>query len=148
MMSYLLKNSSQVVAALERTTHNIKEDVNIKFKLLGYGVSYEQWVVLNAINDNLGVTQIEIAKFCKKEPASICRTLQFLSKRNLIIKLSDPNNRKVNRVKLTSKGKSLVEKAQHSVDEVSRKRFENIFDRELNLFIKILDRIQHQKEIA
>lgn len=147
-MGYLLKNSSQVVAALERTAHNIKEDVNIKFKLLGYGVSYEQWVVLNAIFDNEGATQIQIARDCNKEPASICRTLQFLLKKELISKSSDINNKKIKRVELTLKGRTLVENARRSVEEVSQKCLENIFDRELNLFINILDRIQQQKGIA
>ena len=147
-MSYLLKNSSQVLAALERTAHNIKDDVNLKFKLSGYGVSYEQWVVLNAINDNEGVTQIELSRMCHKEPASICRTLKYLSKKDLIVKSSDPNNKKIKRVELNIKGRVLVEKARHSVEEVSQKFLENIFDRELNLFIKILDRIQHQKGLA
>lgn len=135
-------NTSQVVDALERTAHTIKEDVNLKFKLLGYGVSYEQWVVLKAIFDNEGLTQIEIARSCNKEPASICRTLKYLAGKELIIKTGDPYNKKIKRILLTLDGKTLVNNALKSVKEVSEKCLEDIFDRELNLFINILDRIQ------
>lgn len=147
-MQYLLKNSSQVVAALERTAHNIKEDVNLNFKLSGYGVSYEQWVVLKAIGENEGLTQIQIAKACHKEPASICRTLKYLSSKELIIKASDVNNKKIKRVELTQKGRTLVNNAVKSVEEVSKKCLENIFDREINVFVNILDRIQRRGELA
>lgn len=144
-MSYLLKNSSQVVAALEHTSHIIKSEINVRFKQKDYGISYRQWVILDAIANKDGQTQIQIAKTCNKEPASISRTLQYLSNKGLVIKKSDSNNKKVKKISLTSSGEALTEEATLSVEEVSKNCLDNIYERELNIFIKILDRIRERK---
>ena len=141
-MSYLLKNTSQVVATLERTAQIIKDEVNQHFKEMNYDVSYEQWTVIKAINNNTGLTQIELSKSCHKHPASVSRTLDHLLKKGLIKKEKDEENKKVKRIFLTTKGQRLTENARKAVEKVSKRCLENIFDRELNLFIQILDRIQ------
>lgn len=142
-MSYLLKNSSQVVSTLENTARSIKENVNNHFKDLQFEISYEQWEVIQAINDNQGLTQIEIAKKCCKEPASISRTLKFLKKKDLIQKVKDRKNKRNNRIFLTDKGKVLSMNAKSCFENVSKLGLDNIFDREVNMLIKLLERIQH-----
>ena len=142
-MSYLLKNSSQVVSILESTARSIKENVNIHFKNLQVEITYQQWEVIQAINDNQGLTQIEIAKKCNKEPASICRTLKFLKKKDLIYKVKEKQNKRNNSIFLTDKGKVLCVNARSCFEDVSKLALDNIFDCEVNLLIKLLERIQH-----
>ena len=141
-MAYLLKNSTQVVHTLEQTAQSIKDDVNFEFKRLGLRLSYDQWIVLSAIHNVEGQTQIQLARSCRKEPASICRTLKVLSRKGLISQYSVLSNKKSQRVKLTRKGIDLVLITSQSVEKVSKRCLESLFDRELNLFTSILDRIQ------
>jgi DNA-binding MarR family transcriptional regulator len=141
-MSYLLKNSSQVVNALEHTARSIKDKINHQFKELDYDISYDQWQVIQAIEKNEGRTQIAIAKDCDKEPASICRTIKYLRKRGLVTKTKDESNKRINRIYLTEKGRHLSRKAHSCFEIVSKNCFDNIFDREVNILIKLLDRIQ------
>ena len=142
-MAFLLKDSSQVVSTLENTARSIKENVNNHFKDLHFDISYEQWEIIQTIFDNPGLSQIEIAKKCGKEPASVSRTLKFLKKKNIINKVKEENNKRNNRIFLTQKGNELCIKARICFENISKRGLHNIFDREVNILIKLLERIQH-----
>jgi len=141
-MAYLLQNTTQVVSTLERTAQSIKDDVNVEFKNLNTPISYDQWMVLNTISKEEGLTQIEISRACRKEPASICRTMKVLKREGLVSLFSDLSNKKSHKVKLSRKGRDLVAKSSHLVEKVSQKVLESLFDRELNMFTSLLQRIQ------
>ena len=141
-MAYLLKNSTQVVNTLEQTAQSIKDDVNFEFKKLNIGLSYDQWIVLGEIYNQEGLTQSQLSKACKKEPASICRTLKILRRKGLVSQYSMLSNRKSHRVKLTNTGTDLILLTNKSVERVSERCLESLFDRELNLFTSLLGRIQ------
>jgi len=144
-MSSLLKNAFQVVSTLECPAQRIKHEVNKQFKKQNYNITYEQWEVIQSIPENVGHSQVEIAKTSHKDPASISRTLNHLSKRGILKKRIDKRDKCVNRIFLTKMGKELSEKTCSVVEEVSKNCLSNVFDRELNLFIKILDRIQNKE---
>jgi len=55
---------------------------------------------------------------------------------------SDLSNKKSHKVKLSRKGRDLVAKSSHLVEKVSQKVLESLFDRELNMFTSLLQRIQ------
>lgn len=142
-MPYLLKSSSQVVSALEHTARSIKDNINNHFKEQRYDISYEQWEVINVVSENEGLTQIQIAKISGKEPASICRTIKYLCKKDILEKVKDKNNKRNNRIFLTDKGRLLSYNARLCLDSVSKNYLSNIYDREVNMLIKLLERIQN-----
>ena len=107
-----------------------------------YEISYEQWEVIKAIHENEGLTQIQIAKTTGKEPASVSRTIKYLCKKNILTKEKDKKNKRKNKIFLTDKGRLLCHNARTCVDSVSKSYLNNIYDREVNLLIKILERIQ------
>ena len=132
-----------MVSALELTARSIKDNINNHFKEQKYDISYEQWEVINVICENEGLTQIQIARISGKEPASICRTIKYLSKKGILEKVKDKKNKRNNRIYLTDKGKLLSYNARSCLDNVSKNYLSNIYDREVNMLIKLLERIQN-----
>ena len=93
-MSFLLKNTSQVLLLAEQNLKKYRDIVNYAFHKEGYGITYDQWLVLSAISQKQGLTQIVISDMTAKEPASISRILKLLEKKELVQKLPDKTNKR------------------------------------------------------
>lgn len=97
-------------------------------KLKEYDVTAEQWVVLNFLWENDGITPKELADLTVKDKPNTNRILDNLQKKGLITRNPHPTDRRAFRIFLTDAGKdlrvrlipkaiSILEKATRSIDE-------------------------------
>lgn len=142
-MSLLLRNAPQLIVSIEQNLKLFRDLINRSFHKAQYGISYDQWCVLHAVADEAGISQVDIAAATKKEPASISRILNILEKKGLIDRLDNPSNRRAKRIFLTNSGEGLESKATTTFNQIAALGFKDIHPREINLFVKLIDKIHY-----
>lgn len=75
-------------------------------------ITTEQFRILTELWTKDGLTQIELAARVKRDRASITRIVDLLEQKELIIRKSDENDRRVNLIYLTDTGNSLEKQAR------------------------------------
>lgn len=141
-MSFLLKNTAQVLLLTEQNLKSYKDIVNYAFHKGGYGITYDQWLVLSAVSQKQGLTQIEVADLTGKEPASISRILKLLVKKELVEKLPDKKNKRAKRIYLSPAGNEIQKRATKTYNTLAKEGFNGVYEQEINLFVRILEKLK------
>ena len=142
-MSFLLRNATQVLLSAEEIIKRFRDLVNRSFHVNGLGISYDQWMVINTIYKKQGVTQIYVAEQTRKEPASVSRILKLLEGKEIIERVSDRTNKRAKRLYLTPNGDEIHSKATRLFNMIAKDGFNGIYEQEINLFVRILDKVQN-----
>ena len=139
-MYYERPVQEDLLFALEKTICNVKESFNTIFSRNRYGISYDQWLVLEHVRRKEGICQSAIAKATVKKPAYICRLLEKLKTKGLVLKINNETNKRANRIYLTPKGHELTEKIESVYQKSINNYFKVVYERELSLVTEILNR--------
>lgn len=142
-MSFLLRNATQVLLSAEEIIKRFRDLVNRSFHVNGLGISYDQWMVISTIYKKQGVTQIYVAEQTRKEPASVSRILKLLEGKEIIERVSDKSNKRAKRLYLTPNGDEIYNKATRLFNMIAKDGFNGVYEQEINLFVRILDKVQN-----
>ncbi|HJV76872.1 MAG TPA: MarR family transcriptional regulator [Paludibacter sp.] len=107
----------------------------------GIYITTEQWSVLACLWQKDKVTQQTLCSLTAKDKPSMTRLIDKLEKRNLVIRVSDHNDRRINLIHLTEAGLDLQQKATEIVQMVATKTLNNITDEELDISRNVLRKI-------
>lgn len=99
-------------------------------------------MVINTIYKKQGVTQIHVAEQTRKEPASVSRILKLLENKEIIERVPDRTNKRAKRLYLTPKGTETHQKATRLFNMIAKDGFNGVHEQEINLFVRILDKVQ------
>lgn len=125
----------------------IKGEVLIKRRILnafiekGYGITFEQWTVLNVLYTEPGLIQSEIALRTYKDKTNVTRILDVLSKDGYIIRKSNAKDRRISCIYLTDAAQKMFADLIPYIKEVNEQLRKGISDEELELFYSILERL-------
>lgn len=138
-MSYKLKESLGYLtkSAGRSMANSLANDLQKS----GVGVSYEQFVVLNWLWEGDGITQQELARLLSRDRANITRILDILERKGLVVRKSDPSDRRVKLVFLTELSSQLKEKVRAIVSRNIQNTVEGLDEEELETCKKILREI-------
>ncbi|MFC3810174.1 MarR family winged helix-turn-helix transcriptional regulator [Lacihabitans lacunae] len=104
-------------------------------------LTVDQWVVLDHIKPNPGITQNELGNIIYKDAPTITRILDLLVKKNLIERNMSKQDRRKFTLNLTTEGLELHKKA-HSIIASSRKKsWEKLSDQDYDELVRIMDTI-------
>ena len=131
-----------ILFQIEKTSKISKVYSQRDFDRLGLGITIEQWILLKIIEEVDQISQKELAEKSLRDPASITRTLDLLSKKALIKREAIENNRRQYNIKLTSTGKKFVERNIGMVQKHRSKSVEGFTSEELKTLEGMLKRIQ------
>lgn len=106
------------------------------FTAEGIDITTEQWSVLACLWEKDKVTQQTLCNLTAKDKPSMTRLIDKLEKQNLVTRVSDHNDRRINLIHLTSNGAALKEKASQIVQDITIKTLKGISDEEIN-FVRI-----------
>jgi DNA-binding MarR family transcriptional regulator len=106
-----------------------------------YGISYDQWLVLDQVRRQEGICQSAIAKATVKKPAYISRLIEKMQLQGLVLKVNNEKNKRANKIYLTPKGHDLSERIETVYQKFIHKYFNVIYERELSLVTEILNRV-------
>lgn len=105
------------------------------------GIYYGQPPILKFISENKNVTQKEIADFLHVSAPSIATSLKRMEESGLVVRVENKKDARRNSVKLTKKGKELVEYADSlflRIDDVAYKGFT---EEEMDTLVQFLERM-------
>lgn len=83
----------------------------------GLDITIDQWLVLNTIESDPGVSQLEIAERVFKDAASVTRIIDLLIKKGYLLRRSHPVDRRRFTLELTCEGKGLVKQVNRISEE-------------------------------
>ncbi len=107
----------------------------------GIEITTEQWSVLACLWNKDKVTQQNLCDITSKDKPSMTRLIDKLEKQNLVTRVSDHNDRRINLIHLTEAGAALQQKATELVHNIAAKTLKNITDEELNTSRAVLKKI-------
>lgn len=107
----------------------------------GMEITTEQWSVMACLWEKDKVTQQALCDITAKDKPSMTRLIDKLEKRNLVTRVSDHNDRRINLIHLTDTGAALQMKATEIVQMVATKTLNNITEEELNISRIVLKKI-------
>ena len=137
-----------ILIEMEKTIRIVREAFNSEFHKYQFNVSYDQWLIIDQVQQKQGISQIEIANNTGKDRASISRIIKNLLTKNLLTKTSNESNKRANKVYLSPAGLELSEKINSVYIDIYKRQFDGIYEQELNLLKEILVRINHNNYVS
>ena len=110
-------------------------------KLKDFGISSEQWSVINEVHIKNGCNQITLAEILLKDGATITRILNILESKQLITRENSSNDKREFLIYLTEKGNELYDEVLQVVSE-NNEKINSIFSvDELKQFEYLLNKL-------
>lgn len=106
-------------SVLSKTQRKLRNYFQKKLIDESIDITVEQWSVLAAVNSSK-ITQSEIAARIGKDKTNVTRMIDLLEKKELIQRLSNPNDRRSYYLGLTDNGKEIVDRIIPIANEVNR----------------------------
>ncbi len=109
--------------------------------LSGLKIYRGQPEILGYLLNHGDCSQKELAESLGVSPASIATSLKRMSKSGFIERTPDENDRRINRLKITSEGKEVFSKGKAECDKVDKIMFDGFDADEISMFSDMLSRI-------
>jgi DNA-binding MarR family transcriptional regulator len=116
-----------------RTTLLLNRYLTQQFRDAGIPISREQWSILAVLWIEDGCSQQVIATQTERDKPSTTRLLDTLEKDGYIVRKSDPNDKRINLIYLTKKGRSLEDRVNPIVYETLRQASEGLTVQEVKI---------------
>lgn len=107
----------------------------LNHKLEELNISASQVQALFEIKCSKGINQDGIASRCNIDKGAIARSLKKLEDKGLVLKEIDENNRRQNKISLTSEGEEVIEKSISILEHWEEEVFKEV-DKEKKLFLQ------------
>ncbi len=133
---------SVLLFQIDRTSRAAKQYSQKEMDERGMGITVDQWVLLKIIEERGPSTQKELAIASLRDPASITRTLDLLEKRDLVIRMKVPENRRSYSISLTSTGKRFIKKHMAMVEQHRVNSTKGLTRSEIEIMMELLKKMQ------
>ena len=124
-----------------RTSHAILNNLQKKFREEGCNITVEQWQVLINLNNTNDQVHQQLAENTFKEKSTITRLLDGLENKNMIKRVADTLDRRQKRIRITSRGKSLLNKLKPFAHEVQGRALDDVGLKQMKLCQDVLMKI-------
>ncbi len=109
--------------------------------LSGLNLYRGQPEILEYLKAHGDCSQRELAEHLGVSPASIATSLKRMSKAGFIERTEDENDRRINRLRITSKGDEIRKTGKSECDKIDKIMFSGFSQEEINVFSGMLSRI-------
>ena len=113
-----------------------------KFRHHGLDMSVEQMIILKILHEEDGRPQNDMAMVTNRHKASLTRLIDNMEKKNLVARLPDKDDKRVNRIFLTTHGRKFFQSTMPILKEAVTELQENLSEREITDLINILKKVQ------
>ena len=112
-----------------------------KFNLNGMNLTIEQWSVLYHLWKEDGKSQQELCHATFRDKPSITRLVDNLEKLNLVKRVGDEKDRRINKVFLTKTALRLQEQSMQLAEETLNEALEGVPAEQINLCKEVLQKV-------
>ncbi len=94
---------------IERTSKRMKQFFQRMLKDAKTGITVDQWIILQVLDKEDGISQLEIAKETFKDAPTVTRIIDLLVNKNLLERISNTKDRRRFNIHLTATGRAKIE---------------------------------------
>ena len=105
-------------------------------------VTLPQFLILDFLNRESEAMMTDLARFMEVTTAAMTGLVDRLVKYGYVLRGVEPGDRRIIKIKLTAKGKDLVEKVNYQRRQVVIKVFGKISERDRENYLRILKKIR------
>ena len=127
--------------AVEKTGKRIKHAFQKAFAENGIDITVDQWVILYELHKKNGLSQNELAQYTFKDPPTVTRIIDLLSKKGFIDRLPSKNDRRKFEIHLTELGKKKITVFIPIAEKVRIQGWKNLTIEDYNDLLRILNKI-------
>lgn len=128
-------------APLDRTVKQIRQNYVKAFKEAKVDLTTEQWVLLDNLYQNNGISQNELAERNFKNAPTVSRIIDLLCKKELTERQRFENDRRRYKIFMTKKGKVTYEKALPYVLALRQQGWNGLTEEDYDNLIRIVNQI-------
>ncbi|GLR17177.1 MarR family winged helix-turn-helix transcriptional regulator [Portibacter lacus] len=126
---------------LERTTRLVKLNFHQAFKNAGFNITPEQWVILDILNSQNGLSQSDLAEQSFKDAPSISRIIDTLARKSFVERKPVKNDRRKFEIFLTEDGIKTVKALTPLVNKLRNQSWQGLSKEDYTKFLKIINKI-------
>lgn len=112
----------------------------------GINITPEQYLVMDILWENQSLSQQNIADVIQKDKNSVTKIIDSLEKKNLVSRVVDKNDRRINRIELTKEGKALEKITTEVAIKFMNDTIEGIDNQDLNTFVDVMRKLKGNLE--
>lgn len=140
-MNRQLEESKYLGYRISQTSKRLQSALQQRFRQAELDVSFEQWTVLLALWKKHGRSQQELSVDTCRDQTSLSRLLDTMVRRNLIIRVQSPEDRRTNLIYLTRRGRELERLLLDEAEQLQKQALSGISEEDVVRFLRILDQI-------
>ena len=134
-------SSKQIGYYLERTTRQVKLAFTQAFMAEGIDLTPEQWVILDHLLTDNGVSQTELASKSYKNAPTVSRILDVLERKKFVERQRFENDRRRYKIFLTDQGIDVARRALPIAQKLRNDGWEGLNDEDYDYFIRIIETV-------
>jgi DNA-binding MarR family transcriptional regulator len=96
-------------------------------------LTFDQFMVLMPIWKKDGINQQQVVEGCGKDKTSVTRIITTLENKNLLVRIKDSTDGRLNNIHLTKKGKKIIDKVNPVMQETRKYIKKNINEDDFNI---------------
>ncbi|WP_027420443.1 MarR family winged helix-turn-helix transcriptional regulator [Crocinitomix catalasitica] len=131
-----------ILFQIEQTSKLSKQYSQREFDEKKLGITVDQWVIMKIVQESTDLTQRELAKKSRRDPASITRTIDLLEKKNLLTRVDVPDSRRTYHIELTQTGQDFIAKHLPMVKAQRKNSVKGLSKEELEMMSKMLAKMR------
>ena len=126
---------------IERTAKKMKQSFKRILKEREAEITVDQWVILQELKKENGLSQFEIAARTFKDAPTVTRIIDLLCKKELLERIPDTDDRRKFNIFLTKAGESKIVKVLPMVESFRAEAWSGLSDKEINQLKNTLNTI-------
>lgn len=126
---------------IDTTIKKIRNALQKQFNEAGFELTVDQWVVIDHLYRNPGISQNALAELTTKDAPTVTRIIDLLSQKGLAERRMADDDRRKFLVYLTEAGEAKYGEVLPVVSAMRRKGWGDLSDEDYQHFIRIMDSI-------
>ena len=126
---------------LERTAKRMKQYFQQCLAGAEAGITIDQWVVLQELDKQDGLSQLEIAKATFKDAPTITRIIDLLCQKGLTERVVDTEDRRRFKIHLTEEGNSRIKQVLPIIRKARSDAWEGMRDEQIDQLVFLLNKV-------
>lgn len=126
---------------IDTTIKKIRNGLQKQFNDAGFDLTVDQWVVLDHIARNPGISQNLLAEVTTKDAPTVTRIIDLLTKKELVERRMAEDDRRKFLIYLTESGQQKYNQVLPTVAAIRRKGWGGLSDEDYEHFVRIMDSI-------
>ena len=112
----------------------------------GINITPEQYLVMDILWEKSSISQQNIADIIQKDKNSVTKIIDSLEKKNLVIRVVDKHDRRINKIELTEEGSALEKITTEVAINFMNDVVKNIDTKDLDTFVNVMRQIKNNLE--